>query len=93
MVVILWEEDRVIPGNDFCLVNRETRNKSSVSVHVNDKHIPYFRERILWVERTEVLLVVQVTVAIISLSETILVQYLSYKVILVIFIADIYSMM
>jgi len=40
----------------------------------------FYRERILWVERTEVLLVVQVTVAIISLSETILVQYLSYKV-------------
>ncbi|XP_052789298.1 potassium channel subfamily T member 2-like isoform X2 [Mya arenaria] len=35
--------------------------------------------RILWVERGEALLYVQVSVAIISLSETILVQYLSYK--------------
>ena len=39
-----------------------------------------FRDRILWVDRSEVLLVVQVTVAVISLAETMLVQYLSYKV-------------
>ncbi|XP_052222452.1 potassium channel subfamily T member 2-like [Dreissena polymorpha] len=36
-------------------------------------------ERIWWVERGVALHIVQVTVAIISLSETILVQYLSYK--------------
>ncbi|KAK3602530.1 hypothetical protein CHS0354_003782 [Potamilus streckersoni] len=36
-------------------------------------------ERIIWVDRSEVLWVFQVTVAIISLLETCLVQYLSYK--------------
>ncbi|KAL5011495.1 hypothetical protein ScPMuIL_010046 [Solemya velum] len=36
-------------------------------------------DRILWVVRHPVLWIVQVTVAVISLTETILVQYLSYK--------------
>ncbi|XP_060599305.1 potassium channel subfamily T member 1-like, partial [Ruditapes philippinarum] len=51
----------------------------SVDKEMFEDHPVIHWDHIIWVDRHNVLLFVQVTVAVISLSETILVQYLSYK--------------
>ncbi|XP_053380951.1 potassium channel subfamily T member 2-like isoform X3 [Mercenaria mercenaria] len=68
-----------VSTNNGSDVVEEVNCWKSIDKEMFQEHPTIHWDHIIWVDRHNVLLFVQVTVAVISLSETILVQYLSYK--------------